>query len=74
MSNVVAFQTVIEYVEALPLEEQELLVELVSKRRLEKRRAEIAENATRTLAAIDAGTAKRGSFADLKADLLKDLI
>jgi hypothetical protein len=72
MSNAIALQTVIEYVEALSLEDQDLLIELIHKRRIEKRRAEIAENAAQTLAALKAGTAKRGTLADLKADLLSE--
>lgn len=63
------FQTVIEYVEELSEEEQNLLFELIQKRRIEKRRTEIANNATETLVALKAGTAKRGTIADLKADL-----
>ena len=65
------FQTVIEYVE-LSEEEQNLLFELIQRRRIEKRRTEIAENANKTLIALKAGTAKRGNIADLKADLLDE--
>lgn len=72
MSNTVTFQTVIEYVEALPPEEQDLLIELIQKRRIQKRREEMAENASQTLVALKAGTAKRGTLADLKADLLSE--
>ena len=70
MSNPVSFQTVIEYVEALSPEDQDLLFELIHRRRIEQRRAEIALNAAQTLAAMEAGTAKRGTIADLRADLL----
>ncbi len=70
MSTLVSFQTVVEYVEALSTEEQDLLLELIQKRRVEKRRQEIANNAVQTLEAIKAGKAKRGSIADLRADLL----
>lgn len=65
------FQTVIEYVE-LSEEEQNLSFELIRKRRIEKRRAEIVNNATETLTALKTGTAKRGTIADLKADLLDE--
>ena len=70
MNNLITFQKVIEYVEALPLDDQDLLIELIKNRRIEKRRAEIAENAAQTLAAVKSGTAKRGTLAELKADLL----
>lgn len=72
MNKPVSFQTVIEYVEELSEEEQNLLIELIQKRRIEKRRMEIAKNATETLTALRTGTAKRGSFTDLKADLLAE--
>ncbi len=72
MGNFVTFQTAIEYVEALSPEDQDLLIEIIQKRRIEKRRAEIAENAAQTLAAMKSKTAKRGTLADLKADLLSE--
>ncbi|MGF2039027.1 MAG: hypothetical protein RMZ43_027555 [Nostoc sp. CmiVER01] len=72
MSNPVSFQAVIEYVEALSTEEQDLLFELISKRRIEQRRKEIATNAAQTLKAIRRGTAKHGSLEDLRADLLSE--
>ena len=70
MNNVVPFQTVIEYVEALSTEEQDLLLELIYKRRVEQRRREIAKNAAQTLEAVKTGKAKHGTLADLRADLL----
>lgn len=72
MTKPVSFQTVIEYVEELSEEEQNLLIDLIQKRRIEKRRMEIAKNATETLTALRTGTAKRGSFTDLQADLLAE--
>ncbi|MBW4689171.1 MAG: hypothetical protein KME40_29785 [Komarekiella atlantica HA4396-MV6] len=70
MNKAIPFQTVVEYVEALSTEDQDLLLELIQKRRVEKRRQEIANNAAQTLEAIKTGKAKRGSVADLRADLL----
>jgi hypothetical protein len=72
MSKPISFQTVIEYVEALSTEEQDLLIEIISKRRIEQRRQEIAANAARTLKAIKTGTAKHGNLEDLRADLLTE--
>ncbi|WP_017654560.1 hypothetical protein [Fortiea contorta] len=72
MSKSVSFQTVIEYVEALSTEEQDLLLELISKRRIEKRRQEIAKNAAQTLKSIKTGTAKHGTLEELRADLLSE--
>ncbi|EGK85320.1 hypothetical protein D0A34_02305 [Microcoleus vaginatus PCC 9802] len=72
MANSVAFQTAIEYVESLAIEEQDLLIELIQKRRIENRRVEIASNAREVLTALKSGTAKRGNLAQLKADLLDE--
>ncbi|MFN6498796.1 MAG: hypothetical protein RMX65_017605 [Nostoc sp. DedQUE01] len=72
MSKPLSLQTVIEYVEALSIEDQDLLLELIHKRRVEQRRKEIAKNATQTLEAIRTGIAKRGMIDDLRADLLSE--
>jgi hypothetical protein len=72
MANPVLFHELVEYVDELSTDDQEMLFELIRKRRIEKRRAEIAENAAQTLAAVRAGTAKSGSVEDLKADLLRE--
>ncbi|MDJ0726531.1 MAG: hypothetical protein QNJ38_15590 [Prochloraceae cyanobacterium] len=69
MNESVSFQNAIESVEALSIEEQDLLFDLIKKRRIEARRKEIAENAAQTLAALKSGTAKSGNFERLKADL-----
>ncbi|WP_414588315.1 hypothetical protein [Scytonema sp. PCC 10023] len=72
MSKPVSLQTVIEYVEALSTEDQDLLLEVIYKRRVEQRRKEIASNAAQTLEAMRIGTAKRGTLDNLRADLLSD--
>lgn len=69
MNKPVRLQTVLEYVESLSPEDQDLLLELIYKRRVEQRRQEIARNAEQTLEALTTGKAKRGTLADLKADL-----
>ena len=66
------FQEIIESIEELSEKDQELLFELIHKRRVEARRAEIAANAQETLQAVEAGTAERGSFEEMKAYLLSD--
>lgn len=68
-SSKIAFHQILEYVEALTPEEQELLISLVQKHRIENRRSEIAQNATETLEALNQGRAKRGSLDALRADL-----
>lgn len=72
MSQAVPFQTVIEFVEALSEDEQDVLFDLIQKRRILKRRQEIAENAEKTMEAVRNGTAKRGTAAEVMADILED--
>lgn len=72
MSNTVSIQQVIEDFETLSLEDQDLLLELIRKRRIERRRTEIARNATQTLKEIETEKAKQGNLDDLRADLLEE--
>lgn len=66
------FQEMVDSIEKLSTEDQEELFELIRKRRIEQRRSEILANAQRAFKAVDEGTAKRGSFEDLKSYLLED--
>jgi hypothetical protein len=66
------FQEIVDSIEGLSIEDQEELFELIRKRRVEARRAEIAANAQEVFKAVEMETAKRGSFEDLKAYLLDD--
>jgi hypothetical protein len=66
------FQEIVDSIESLSMEDQEELFELIRKRRVEARRTEIAANAQEAFKAVEMGTAKRGSFEDLKAYLLTD--
>jgi hypothetical protein len=66
------FQEIIDSIEKLSTEDQDELFELIRKRRVEQRRSEILANARRVLQAVDDGTAKRGSFEDIKSYLLAD--
>jgi hypothetical protein len=65
-------QRALDVVEELPVEDQEVLVEVVQRRLAEWRRAEIARNAQSTLEAVREGRARYGSVDDLKRDLLGD--
>lgn len=56
MTNI-PFQRAIAYVEALFPEDQDLLIELIKNRRIERRHMEIARNAAQTLAAFKVGKA-----------------
>lgn len=66
------FQEIIESIEGLSEEDQELLFELIRKRKIEARRAEIAINAQEAFQAVETRTAKRGNFEEMKAYLLSD--
>jgi hypothetical protein len=66
------FQELIDAIESLPIENQDYLFELIRKRRIEKRRDEIAANAKEVFKAVEMGTTKRGSVEDLIADLVAE--
>jgi hypothetical protein len=68
----ITFQEIIDSIEVLPTEDQDQLFELIRKRRVETRRAEIAVNAQEVFKAVEMGTAKRGTFEELKSYLLED--
>jgi len=68
----ITFQEIIDSIEVLPTEDQDQLFELIHKRRVEARRAEIAANAQEVFQAVEMGTAKRGTFKELKSYLLED--
>lgn len=72
MSQPPTLQAVIEFVEALTEDEQDILFDLIQKRRIAKRRQEIAENAKTTLQAVSNGTAQRGTAIELMANLFGD--
>lgn len=66
------FQEIIDSIESLSIEDQDYLFELIRKRRIENRRAEILANAQEVLKAVEMGTAMKGTFEDLKSYLLED--
>jgi hypothetical protein len=66
------FQKIIESVEALSEEEQDLLFDLIYKRRIAKRRQEIAQNAKSTMQAVRNGTAQRGTASELMEAIFED--
>ena len=69
--DVSLLQQALDVVESLPPDEQETLIELVRRRLVERRRAEIARNAEETLQAVRDGRAGYGSVEDLQRDLGK---
>ena len=74
MSQMVSspFQKAIDVIEALPPEDQEMLIDLIRRRLIERRRAEIACHAAETLQAVREGRAQYGTVEDLRRDLLAE--
>jgi len=66
------FEQALEMIEQLPAEDQENLIEIVQRRLIEQRRAEIARNASATLQAFREGRARYGTVDDLRRDLLSE--
>ncbi len=64
-----SFQDLIEAVESMPLDDQSMLVELINKRIIEKRRAELVAEVQEARVAFKRGEVKRGKFEDLMKDL-----
>ena len=62
-------QRALDVVERLDEEEQTVLLDIVHQRRIERRRAEIAENARATAQAFKEGRARLGTIEDLRRDL-----
>ncbi len=69
MSQLPPLQAIIESVEALSEDEQDILFDLIHKRRIVKRRQKIAQNAKTTRQAVSNGTAQRGTATELMASL-----
>ena len=61
-----------DVIETLPEGDQDLLLEIVQRRRIERRRSQMARNAEETLQAVREGTASYGSLEDLKRNLLNE--
>jgi hypothetical protein len=66
------FQQVLDMIEQFPADDQEALIEVVRRRLVEQRRAEIACNASATLQALKEGRAGYGTADDLRRDLLSE--
>lgn len=66
------FQKAIDAIEALEMQDQETLLDLMSRRLIEQRRTEIARHASETLQAVREGNARYGTVRDLQRDLLTE--
>jgi len=65
----VIFHGLIDAVESLPLDDQSMLVELINKRIMGKRRAELVDEVKEARDVFRKGEVKRGTIADLMKDL-----
>ena len=63
------FQEVIESVEALPPEDQALLIEIIRQRLVQHRRSELAAEIAEARNAYQRGDVHRGTVADLMKEL-----
>lgn len=68
-----SFQELIESVEALPLDDREILVEIINKRIIEQRREELHADMEESLEAYRKGQVRVGTVDDLLRDLEEDL-
>jgi hypothetical protein len=66
------FQEIVDSIGTLSIEDRDRLFELIRKQKIEERESEILSNAQAVFNAVEMGTAKRGSFEDLKSYLLAD--
>ena len=67
--NTSTFQSAIAIVEALPVEEQTMLIEVINNRLKEQRRTKLIEEVKLAEQEYAAGNVKRGSVSDFMADL-----
>jgi hypothetical protein len=63
------FQEILETVEALPSDEQSMLIEIVRQRLIQQRRGELAVEIAEARQAYQTGQVRRGTVADLMGDL-----
>jgi hypothetical protein len=63
------FQQAIEAVEALSLDEQAMLVDIILNRLKQQRRTQLLEEVAQAEREYDCGNVRRGSVADLMAEL-----
>jgi hypothetical protein len=68
-----SFQDLLDAVEALSLDDQSMLVEIINKRIIEKRREELVADLEESLEDYRRGEVRRGAVDDLLKDLEEDL-
>lgn len=63
------FQNVLDAVEALPPDDQALLIDIIRRRLVQKRRADLVAEVTEARRAYERGEVRRGTVADLMREL-----
>ncbi|MEW6497264.1 MAG: hypothetical protein AB1589_32890 [Cyanobacteriota bacterium] len=71
MTQIINFDQVLESIEKLSVEDQEALIDLVQRRLVERRRAEIATNIIKAQEEYQSGRVMRGTVDELMAELTK---
>jgi len=72
MQTTIMFDQILEKVDTMPLEEQELIIEILQNRYREKRREDILKNAEKTLEEYRKGLTSKGTVTDLLKELEDD--
>ncbi len=70
--TIASFQEIIESIENLSLEDQDYLFDLIKKRRIEKRRSQIANTGRAIVKEYEEGKIKPRTAEEVKAYLLAD--
>ena len=65
------FQKLIETIEALPIDDQESLIEIIRQRLIQRRRAELVAEVVEARNAYRKGEVHRGTVADVMEDLTR---
>jgi len=68
-----SFQELIESVEALPLDDQQILMDIINRRIIEQRREELVADMEESLEDYRKGEVRIGTVDDLLSDLDEDL-
>lgn len=69
-----SFQELLESVESLPLDDQQMLLDIINMRLIEKRRDELVADMEESLEAYRKGEVQIGTVEDILRDLDKDLM
>lgn len=70
VTHVSQFQKIIETVEALPLDEQAILIEIIQKRLIQQRRVDIVAEVAEARQAYRTGDVRRGNVTDMMGEII----